>query len=212
MDGALGAFVRNAISRSGLVALERMWDNGYRHITSSTHPINTPEDLRGFKIRVPVSPLWTSMFKAFGASPVSLNFSEVYSALQTRVVEGQENPLSLIAFNRLYEVQKYVSMTGHMWDGFWTLANGAAWASLPNDLKEIVARNINAAALREREDVRRLNDTLRAELAGKGMSFNETDAEKFRVKLRQAGFYADWKARYGAEAWAALEKQVGALS
>ena len=99
-----------------------------------------------------------------------------------------------------------------MWDGFWTLANGAAWASLPNDLKEIVARNINAAALREREDVRKLNDTLRAELASKGMSFNETDAEKFRAMLRQAGFYAEWKARYGAGAWAALEKQVGALS
>ncbi len=212
MDGELGAFVRGAIAKSGLVALERMWDNGYRQITSSTHPINTPDDLKGFKIRVPVSPLWTSMFKAFGASPVSLNFSEVYSALQTRVVEGQENPLSLIAFNRFYEVQKYVSMTGHMWDGFWTLANRAAWASLPNDLKEIVARNINEAALREREDVRKLNATLRTELTGKGMSFNEVDAEKFRAVLRGAGFYAEWKTRYGAEAWAVLEKQVGALS
>jgi len=142
MDGALGGYVRSAIEKSELFALEKMWDNGYRQITSGTHPINAPEDLKGFKIRVPVSPLWTSMFKAFGASPASINFSEVYSALQSKIVEGQENPLSLIDFNKFYEVQKYVSVTNHMWDGFWTLANGRAWASLPNDLQEIIARNI----------------------------------------------------------------------
>ncbi len=212
MDGPLGAYVRAAIAKSGLIALERMWDNGYRQITSSTHPVNTPDDLKGFKIRVPVSPLWTSMFKAFGASPASINFSEVYSALQTRIVEGQENPLSLIALNRFYEVQKYVSLTGHMWDGFWTLANGAAWTSLPKDLQDIVARHLNEAALREREDVRRLNESLRGDLAGKGMIFNETDPETFRTALHRAGFYAEWKGKYGADAWAVLEKQVGTLS
>ena len=74
----------------------RCWDNGFRQITSSTKPIQTPDDLKGFKIRVPVSPLWTSMFKAFGAAPTSINFSEVYSALQTRIVDGQENPLAII--------------------------------------------------------------------------------------------------------------------
>ncbi|MGH7212554.1 MAG: TRAP transporter substrate-binding protein, partial [Acetobacteraceae bacterium] len=96
MDGELGAHVRAAIAKSGLVAFDKMWDNGYRQMTSSTKPINTADDLKGFKIRVPVSPLWTSMFNAFGASPASINFSEVYSALQTKIVEGQENPLSII--------------------------------------------------------------------------------------------------------------------
>ncbi len=80
MDGALGAFIRAAIAKSGLYAFGAMWDNGYRQITSSTHPINAPDDLKGFKIRVPVSPLWTSMFKAFGASPASININEAYSA------------------------------------------------------------------------------------------------------------------------------------
>jgi tripartite ATP-independent transporter DctP family solute receptor len=211
MDGPLGAYVRGVIGKSRLFAFERMWDNGYRQITSSTHPINTPDDLKGFKIRVPVSPLWTSMFKAFGASPASINFSEVYSALQTKVVEGQENPLSLISLSRLYEVQKYVSLTGHMWDGFWTLANGAAWASLPKDLQDIVARNVNEAAMGEREDVRKLNESLRGELSAKGMVFNETDPEAFRAALRKAGFYTEWKGKYGADAWAVLEKQVGSL-
>src|SRR5208282_922477 len=119
MDGKLGAYVRSEIDRRGLLAMDRMWDNGFRQITSSTHPIAQPGDLKGFKIRVPVSPLWTSMFKAFGASPTSMNFAEVYSALQTKVVEGQENPLTLITLNRFYAVQKYVSVTNHMWDGFW---------------------------------------------------------------------------------------------
>src|SRR3984957_16339649 len=105
MDGEPGAHVRSVIAKSGLVAFEKMWDNGYRQVTSSTHPINTPDDSKGFKIRVPVSPLWTSMFKAFGASPASINFSEVYSALQTKIVEGQENPVSLIQIAKLYEVQ-----------------------------------------------------------------------------------------------------------
>jgi TRAP-type transport system periplasmic protein len=212
MDGPLGVHVRSAIEKSKLIAFDKMWDNGYRQITSSTHPINSPEDLRGFKIRVPVSPLWTSMFKALGASPASINFSEVYSALQTKIVEGQENPLSLIELNRFYEVQRYVSMTNHMWDGFWTLVNGSAWMSLPKNLQDIVAHNINEAALRERDDIHALNQSLGGELAKKGMAFNETDPEKFRTVLKNAGFYAEWKAKYGAQAWAVLEQQVGALS
>src|SRR6202167_493067 len=96
MDGELGAHVRGAIAKANLIACEKMYDNGYRQMTSSTHPINSADDLKGFKIRVPVSPLWTSMFKAFGASPTSININEVYSALQTKIVEGQENALALI--------------------------------------------------------------------------------------------------------------------
>src|SRR5665213_2275939 len=127
LDGDLGGYVRKEIAKSGLVPMERIWDNGFRQITSSTKPIQTADDLKGFKIRVPVSPLWTSMFKAFEASPASINFSEVYSALQSKVVDGQENPLAIIATAKLYEVQKYCSLTNHMWDGFWFLANGKAW-------------------------------------------------------------------------------------
>src|SRR5271169_2578757 len=127
MDGDLGAYIREQIKKAGLMVMDKIWDNGFRQTTSSTKPINSPDDLKGFKIRVPPSPLWTSMYKAFGASPASINFNEVYSALQTKVVEGQENPLSLIQIAKLYEVQKYCSLTGHMWDGFWTLANAQAW-------------------------------------------------------------------------------------
>ena len=212
MDGGLGSFIRAAVEKSGLYAFASMWDNGYRQITSSSHPINAPDDLKGFKIRVPVSPLWTSMFKAFGASPASININEAYSAMQTKIVEGQENPLALIDLYKFYEVQKYVSVTNHMWDGFWTLANGQAWGAMPKDLREIVERNLNEAAVKERADVRALNDSVQGELTKKGMAFNSTDPDKFRAALRGAGFYAEWKDKYGAEAWAVLEKQVGALS
>ena len=211
MDGKLGELIRAAIGKSGLYAFAAMWDNGYRQITSSTHAINAPEDLRGFKIRVPVSPLWTSMFKAFGSAPASINIAEAYSAMQTKIVEGQENPLALIDLYKFYEVQKFVSLTNHMWDGFWTLANGRVWAGLPKDLQDIVERNLNAAAKLERADVAALNASLQGALAQKGMAFNATDADKFRAALRSAGFYAEWKQKYGAEAWAVLESQVGAL-
>jgi tripartite ATP-independent transporter DctP family solute receptor len=212
MDGELGAYVRGAIDKAGLHAFDKMWDNGYRQITSSTHPINTPDDLKGFKIRVPVSPLWTSMFEAFKASPASINFNEVYSALQTKVVEGQENPLSIIQIAKLYEVQKYCSTTNHMWDGFWMLANQAAWQKLPKDLQEIVARNWNAAARLQRDDIRKLNDGLQGKLESEGMVFNKPDAEAFRAVLKQSGFYTDWRTKYGTEAWSLLEKYAGGLA
>jgi tripartite ATP-independent transporter DctP family solute receptor len=212
MDGDLGAFIRREITKANLVVMDNIWDNGFRQTTSSTRPINTPEDFKGFKIRVPVSPLWTSMFKAFDASPASINFNEVYSALQTKIVEGQENPLALIATAKLYEVQRYCSLTNHMWDGFWFLANRRAWERLPADVRIIVAKNVNAAAVKAREDTEKLNAGLQSELAGKGLVFNQPDLKPFREKLRQAGFYAEWKAKYGDEAWSILEKSTGKLT
>jgi tripartite ATP-independent transporter DctP family solute receptor len=212
MDGELGAYVRRQIAAAGLVPMETIWDNGFRQTTTSTKPISTPDDFRGLKLRVPPSPLWTSMFKALEAAPASINFNEVYSALQTRVVDGQENPLAIISTAKLNEVQKYCSLTNHMWDGFWFLANRRAWERLPENLRDIVTKHINAAGLKEREDVAKLNATLQQELAGKGMTFNQTDPARFRDKLRQAGFYAEWKGKYGDEAWAILERSTGKLS
>src|SRR5450830_121436 len=212
LDGDLGAHVRAQIAKSGLVAMDKIWDNGFRQITSSTKPIVTGDDLKGMKIRVPPSPLWTSMFKAFDAAPTSINFSEVYSALQTKVVEGQENPLAIIATAKLYEVQKYCSLTNHMWDGFWFLGNKKSFERLPKDLQEIVTRNVNEAGIKQRADVELLNDSLVADMKSKGLQFNDTDNELFRAKLRSAGFYAEWHKKFGDEAWAMLEKYTGKLA
>ncbi len=212
LDGELGAYVRAQISKAGIVPMDKIWDNGFRQITSSSKPINTADDLKGFKIRVPVSPLWTSMFKALEAAPASINFAEVYSALQTKIVDGQENPLAIIQTAKLYEVQKYCSITNHMWDGFWFLANGKAWEKLPPDLRAIVAKHVNKAGENERADVEKLNSTLQKELQDKGLVFNQAKSETFRDKLRKAGFYQEWKGKYGNDAWALLEKYSGKLA
>ena len=212
MDGELGAYVRAQIAKANIVAMEKIWDNGFRQTTTSTRPIVTPADFKGLKIRVPVSPLWTSMFKAFDAAPMSINFSEVYSALQTKVAEGQENPLSIIYFAKLYEVQKYLAETNHMWDGFWFLANGMVWNGLPADLRDIIAKNLNESAIVQREDIAKQNATFKADLSAKGMEFSAVDQKPFRAKLEASGFYKEWKGKYGDEAWSVLEKYTGAIS
>lgn len=212
MDGDLGAHVRAQIAKTSVFAFDKIWENGYRQITTSTRPIASPADLKGLKIRVPTSPLWTSMFRAFDSSPTSINFSEVYSALQTHIVEAQENPLALLTTAKLYEVQKYVSMTNHMWDGFWFLANKAKFDKIPKDLQDIIVSNVNAAAMLQRADVKTLNDGVMVELKQKGLLFNSPNNEQFRDKLRQAGFYAEWHKKFGDEAWAMLEKYTGKLA
>jgi tripartite ATP-independent transporter DctP family solute receptor len=212
MDGDLGAHVRAAIGKVNLHCFDRCLDNGFRNITTSSKPINTADDLKGFKIRVPVSPLWTSMFKAFGSQPASINFSEVYSALQTKVVEGQENPLAIIDIAKLYEVQKYVSMTGHMWDGQWVLANGKRWAATPADVQKLITQHVTEAVLKQRDDIRRLNNSIEVQLKTKGMVFNYPDVKTFRDTLSKAGFYKEWRAKFGDEAMAKLEKYSGKLA
>jgi tripartite ATP-independent transporter DctP family solute receptor len=212
MDGDLGAYIRGQIAKANLVAMDKIWDNGFRQTTTSTKPIVAPDDFRGMKLRVPVSPLWTSMFKALDASPASINFNEVYSALQTKIVDGQENPLAIISTAKLYEVQKYCSLTNHMWDGFWFLANQRAWQSLPDDVRTIAAKHINAAGLKERDDVAKLNASLQQDLSAKGLVFNRPDPAPFRDKLRSAGFYTEWQGKYDPEAWGLLEKSAGKLA
>ena len=212
MDGKLGAHVRGAIGKMRLHAFENMWDNGFRQTTSSKAPVTSAKDLDGLKIRVPVSPLSISMFKSLGAAPASLQFSEVYSSLQTKIVDAQENPLPIIQVAKLYEVQKFASLTNHIWDGYWFIANGRAWDRLPADLKTIVSRAINEAGLQQRGDIKALNESVVADLEAKGLSINRPPADSFRAKLRESGFYGEWKGRFGDEAWGLLEQTVGKLA
>jgi TRAP-type transport system periplasmic protein len=212
LDGDLGAYLRAEVKKLGLHALDKVWDNGFRQITTSTKAINGPEDLKGFKIRVPVSPMWTSLFTSLGASPTGINFSEAYSALQTHIVDGQENALPLIEIAKLYEVQKFCTITNHMWDGFFYLVNGQVWGKLPPDLQEVLSRHMNAACLKERDDLLKLSQTVEEKLKGHGMVFNRADPAKFRAVLSKAGYYKKWKDTYGADAWSLLEKYSGPLA
>ena len=209
MDGAVGNHIRHGIEKINLVPFETVWDNGFRQITSSTRPILTANDLKNFKIRVPLVPLWVSMFKALGAAPVSLPLSEAYQALQTKVADGQENPLALIDSAKFYEVQKYCSLTNHAWDGFWFVASGRIWKTVPTDIQKIMAKHINAAALKQRDDIARANVDLQKALEGKGLVFNKVDTAAFRQVLRSTGFYAQARDRFDKDAWALLTQYAG---
>jgi TRAP-type transport system periplasmic protein len=213
MDGDLGRLVRTQITaKAGLVPMERMWDLGFRQITTSNHPVKTAADLDGLKLRTPIAPSLISLFQALKAAPVGMQYGEVYSALQTHIVDGQENPLSQVDAGKFYEVQKYVSMTNHVWDGYWICCNPDAWNALPPDLQKITAANFNEVAIEQRADIAKLNGSTRELLVGKGMVFNDTSPDSFRARLREAKFYAEWRGKLGDEAWTLLEKYVGKIS
>ncbi|MCC8984851.1 TRAP transporter substrate-binding protein [Bradyrhizobium sp. 10BB] len=213
MDGGVGDTVREAIARTGLMPLKKVWDNGFRQITSSSsRQLGSVDDLKGFKIRVPVTALLTSLFSGLGALPSSISYSELYSALQTHIVEGQENPLAQVSTGKLYEVQKYCALSNHCWSGYWIIGNRRAMASLPPDLLEIINAAFDAAAIKERADLVEMDRSLQTELTGKGMIFNKPDPVQFRAALVKAGFYTQWQKTYGADAWAALEKYTGKLT
>jgi len=212
MDGDLGTMLRGVAEQIGFHCLDKCYDHGFRQITTRTKPINGPDDLRGFKIRLPVAPYLISLFRHLGASPTAINFSEVYSALQTGVVDGQENPLVLIDTAKLYEVQKYCSLTNHVWSGFHVGFNIAAWKRLPPEMQEIVARRFAEQAVIERQDFVAMTENEQKNLTSKGMTINAPDLKPFRTVLAKSGFYPDMKKTAGDKAWALLEKYVGSLT
>ncbi len=212
LDGAVGDIVRADIERIGLHPMKMVWDEGFRQITTSNKPINTPDDLHGLKIRVPPSPISESLFQSLGASPVSLNIAELYTALQTGVVQGQENPLSNISTQKFYEVQKYCSVTNHMWVGYWLLMNANFWAGLPAKYQAIVENAFNRQAPLQRADSDALNNSLEVKLTKDGLRFNTPDTAPFRAALVQAGFYRQWQGKFGDKLWSALEQYTGTLS
>lgn len=211
MDGTLGNYLRGQVANAGLHPFDTVWDNGFRQITTGTKPIQSPADLVNFKIRVPVVPLWVSMFKALKAAPVSIPLNEAYSSLQTKIADGQENPLSLINIAKFYEVQKYCSLTNHAWDGFWLVANAGLWQKLPGDIQAVLAKHLNSAALKERADIAEANVTLRKDLEAKGLTFTPVDTGAFRQALNASGFYAQTRAKFGEVPWKLLESFTGSL-
>ncbi len=211
MDGDLGAHIRGLFDKIGVVPVGKSFDHGFRQITHASKPISSPKDLEGMKIRVPASPVATSMFKALGASPATVPIGELYTALQTKVVDGQENALPTIEATKLYEVQKYCTYTSHMWDCFTLVGNKRIWTGLPDDLRALVTRLFDAHAMKQRAAHEVLNASLEAKLKGAGMQFNQVDGKPFREVLQKSGYYAEWQKKFGPEAWALLEKYSGKL-
>ncbi|GAC1581780.1 MAG: TRAP transporter substrate-binding protein [Candidatus Elarobacter sp.] len=212
LDGALGDLVRDDIRKQGLYVHPKMWENGMRQITTSTKPIRAAADLDGFKVRTPPGALWVDLFKSLGAAPAPLNFSEVYTALQTHVFDGQENPYAIIDTARLYEVQKFLSVTNHMWSAYHLLGNQDAWKALPPQIQTSVERNLATYALLQRRDTQLRNDSLSEKLARRGMTINRAETGGLRARLSSSGFYSRWKEKFGERAWSLLEKTSGKLA
>jgi tripartite ATP-independent transporter DctP family solute receptor len=212
MDGDLGAHIRTAFDKVNLVPVGKVYDHGFRQITNSARPITTPKDLAGMKIRVPASPILTSLFKGLDASPATVPIGELYTSLQTKVVDGQENALPTIEAGKFHEVQKYCSYTSHVWDCFTLVGNKRAWNALPEDLRALATRILDAHAVKQRAAHLSLDGSLEAKLKDGGMQFNKADGKPFREVLQKSGYYAEWQKKFGPEAWALLEKYSGKLT
>ena len=212
LDGKVGDIVIADIEKTGLHPMRRIWDEGFREITTSTKPINTPDDLQGFKIRVPPSPISLSLFQSLGAAPVTINAAELYTALQTHVADGQENPLGNIETMKLSQVQKYCSLTNHMWVGYWLLVNGQFWSGLPADHRTVIADTFDAQASEQRVANQKLDSSLEEVLKAQGMQFVSPDPAPFQAVLVKSGFYKTWQDKFGAPLWSALESFTGPLA
>lgn len=211
VDGPAGAYIADQITAAGIVPLAPLGNNGFRQITTSTKPIRTPADLHNFKIRVPESPLFTSLFQSLGAAPTAINFNELYTALQTHLVGGEENGLVTVETAKLYEVQKYCSLTNHIWDAFCLLGNQAAFNRLPPHLQTIVRTEIAKSVMQQRADETRMDASLQPKLTKDGMSFITVDKAAFKSALARTDFYRHWQTTFGPKAWGALEAVSGKL-
>ena len=193
MDGPAGDKLREAADKKGLVVLA-FWDNGIRHTSNSKHPIKTPDDLKGIKIRTPPDAMTIDIFKSLGANPTPLAFSELYIALQQGVMDGQENPLTNTYTSKLYEVQKYISLTGHKYEATPLLASKAVWSGLSDKDKEAVLEAAKEAAEFNRQRSKNDELELRQKLEATGVQFNDVNQADFAAKTGPV--YEKWKAQF----------------
>jgi tripartite ATP-independent transporter DctP family solute receptor len=193
VDGPLGQELAKRFEAIGLNVLG-WWDNGIRHTTNSRHPINRPEDLRGLKIRTPPDPSTIDIFQALGAATQQLNFGELYVALQQGVVDGQENPLSNIHSSKLYEVNRFISLTAHQWGCNPLFASRMAWGRLRPDDRRIVQDVAKEVEAFQRNLLQETDTRLLGEFrANSQLAVNEVDLAPFRAAT--ASVYERWEAR-----------------
>lgn len=209
LDGGLGDRIRGELALHGIHAFRHSLQNGFHHLTTSGRPIHNAGDLAGVRIRSPGGAIAQDFFATFGAEAGYVPFSGMYDALKTRQFDGQSDPLGVVLSLRLYEVQSHLSLTRHWWSGFTLLANAGAWMALPADIRQVVERHAEAAALAQRQDTEAINAAGADELARLGMVVNTADAASFRAGL--GPFYARWREKAGPEAWRLLETYAGVI-
>ena len=167
-----------AVEKKGLKVIA-VWENGYRHITNNVRPINKPEDLKGLKLRTPKGKWRVKMFQAYGANPSPMAFSEVFTALKTGVMDGQENPFTQIYSAKFQEVQKYLSLTGHVYTPAYVTVGAKKWASLPPDVRKTLEDTAKETQAFVYKTAANAETDLLGKLKASGMQVNEADKAAF---------------------------------
>jgi tripartite ATP-independent transporter DctP family solute receptor len=181
--------IEPAAEKKGLKVIA-VWENGYRHITNSKRPINKPADLQGIKLRVPEGKWRVKMFQEYGANPSPMKFSEVFTALQTGVMDGQENPFTQIYSAKFQEVQKYLSLTGHVYTPAYVTVGSKKWATLPADVRKVLEDTAKETQAFVYEQAARDDEDLLGKIKAAGVQVNTPDKDAF-VKA-SAPVYADF--------------------
>ncbi len=210
LDGGLGERIRGELAQNAIHAFRHCLQNGFHHLTTSTRPIHSAGDLSGVKIRSPGGAIARDFFATFGAEAGYVPFNRMYDALKERRFDGQSDPLGVVLSLKLYEVQSYLSLTGHWWSGFTLLANADAWGALPAEIQRVVEANAEKAALLQRQDTEAINAAGAVELARRGMIVTTADPQSFREAL--GPFYARWRERASPDAWRLLETYAGEIA
>lgn len=197
VHGPGGKDLAERIARKNIVLLA-FWENGFRHMTNNRQPIRVPSDLNGLKMRTPPSPARLQMFRTWGANPVQMSFNELFSALQQGVVDGQENPLAQIVSASLYEVQQYISYTGHVYTPSYLLASASVWNRLPEWARDILATAAVEAGDFSRATGQQMDDDYAKLVVEQGMIANDdVDREAFRQST--LFMYDEFSKRFGPD-------------
>jgi len=210
IDGEVGELLDEKLAEAGFTALGYM-ELGFRHVTNNAHPIETIEDFQDLKIRLQPNQTHLDTFRAIGANPVSMDINEVYGALQQGVLDGQENPYSIISTKRLDEVQKYLSDTGHFYDYIVVVANRDKFEGLSEDEQQAVNEAMAEAVAWQRETAAEEDTAARETLIERGMQFTPISDET-RSELRDAsqGVVDDLRDKVGAEIVDQVLEELGA--
>ena len=210
-NGPLGAYIGGAAAKIGLRKFETSFYGGFFEVQNRVRPITAPADLRGLKIRVPPGPIDVGTFKAFDAAPTVITLSEVYTSLQTHLIDGIEVPLPTVRNFKFYEQLKYCSLTHHSGLSYLLFANADAWQRLPKNIQDVVDREFNAAAATATKSMAGQEVSVEAELTGDGMVFNRPVLEPFSQVIRASGLYRQWREQYDSKGWEMLERTTGKL-
>ena len=211
LDGPIGQKVMDKLQEKGLVGLT-YWENGFRNLTNSKRPVTKLEDLDGIKLRVMQNEVYLDSFKLMGANAIPLPFSELFSALETKTVDGQENPYNTILSSKFYEVQKYLSVTNHVYSPWIMTVSKKWWDQLSKDEQKVLLDAAKASSDFERQDTREEAAKAVADLKAKGMAVNDVspqEVNRMREKLTRVN--AAIAANVGMELWNETQAELAKL-